>query len=138
MRYESESEGIRVSVRPTFSLARSTPSDHTWVFSYRIEMENRGASTAQLLYRHWRIHDSVGDDLEVDGEGVVGEQPVLGPGGLHAYSSFCVLRSPAGTMEGYYTFERDDGTRFRVPVPQFRLEAPIPSRDGDDGPRMMN
>ena len=138
MCYESESEGIRVSVRPSFSLARSDPGDHTWVFSYRIEMENRGADMARLLYRHWHIHDSVGHDLEVDGEGVVGEQPMLGPGGLHAYSSFCVLRSPAGYMEGYYTFERADGSRFRVAIPRFNLEAPLPPRGDDERPEVMN
>lgn len=138
MRYESESEGIHVRVRPSFSLARSDPGDRTWVFNYRIEMENLGADTARLLYRHWLIHDSTGDDTEVDGEGVVGEQPMLDPGGLHAYSSFCVLRSPAGYMEGYYTFERDDGSRFRVAVPRFRLEAPLSPRRDDDPPEAMN
>lgn len=138
MRYETESEGIRVRVQPAFSLARSDPGEGTFVFSYQIEMENHGAATAQLLFRHWLIHDSVGDDLEVDGEGVVGEQPVLQPGGAHAYQSFCVLRSPAGYMEGHYTFVRDDGSRFRVPVPRFRLEAPLRSREDDERPQVMH
>jgi ApaG protein len=138
MHYEAETEGIRVQVRPSFSLARSDPTEGMFVFSYRIEMENRGAGPARLLFRHWLIHDSVGDDLEVDGEGVVGEQPLLGPGDAHSYASFCVLRSPAGYMEGHYVFARDDGTRFQVAVPRFLLEAPLPPRDDDDRPRVMN
>ena len=70
----------------------------------------------------------------MDGEGVVGEQPLLGPGESHSYSSFCVLRSPRGYMEGHYTFQRPDGRRFRVPVPRFHFEGPfpIPPVDGDD------
>jgi ApaG protein len=138
MRYETESEGIRVKVDPSFSLARSDPAEGTFVFSYRVEMENRGPDAAQLLFRHWFIHDAVGEDLEVDGEGVVGQQPLLRPGEAHAYSSFCVLRSPAGYMEGHYTFVRGDGSRFLVPVPRFLLEAPLPPREDDAPARAMN
>jgi ApaG protein len=140
MRDESMAEGIRVRVRPAFSLARSDPSAGTWVFSYRVELENEGTDPARLLFRHWLIHDSAGEDMEVDGEGVVGEQPLLHPGDLHAYSSFCVLQSPIGYMEGYYTFVRSDGERFRVPVPRFALEAPFSpgAPDDDEQPRQMN
>jgi ApaG protein len=138
MLYHAETEGIRVSVQPSFSLARSDPGEGTFVFSYRVEMENHGPESAQLLFRYWHIHDAAGDDMEVEGEGVVGEQPLLLPGAQHAYSSFCVLRSPAGYMEGHYTFVRDDGTRFRVPVPRFSLSGPLPGRESDDRPPLMN
>lgn len=124
-RYEKTTEGIRVRVRPAFSLAESEPTDGHYVFSYEVALENRGVEGARLLFRHWRIHDAGGEDTEVDGEGVVGEQPYLAPGGRHTYRSFCVLESPAGYMEGYYTFVRPDGTRFRVEVPRFQLNAPI-------------
>ena len=124
-------EGIRVRVQPQFSLARSDPGEQTFVFSYRVDLTNDGHEDARLLYRHWRIHDAVGEDAEVDGEGVVGEQPLLGPGDSHSYSSFCVLRSPRGFMEGHYTFQRPDGRHFRVPVPRFHFEAPFPPLDGD-------
>ena len=87
-------------------------------------MENQSGEVAQLLYRHWRIHDSGGEDQEVDGEGVLGEQPTLAPGKSHVYESFCVLHSPLGFMEGYYTFVRVTGEEFRVPVPRFDLRAP--------------
>lgn len=132
--YENSSDGIRVTVAPLFSLADSDPSDDTFVFTYDVEVENQGEAPAQLLFRHWTIHDSVGEDTEVDGEGVVGEQPSLAPGQSHGYRSYCVLRSPLGYMEGYYTFVRPDGRRFRVDVPRFHLRAPIgpvlPEGDG--------
>lgn len=131
-------EGISIQVRPRFSLARSDPADRTFVFSYRVELVNEGEEDARLLFRHWRIHDAAGEDSEVDGEGVVGEQPLLAPGGSHSYSSFCVLRSPIGYMEGYYTFQRPDGRRFRVPVPRFHFEAPLPSLDTTDESPVMH
>ena len=125
MRYEKATEGIRVQVSPRYSLADSEPSDGTFVFSYRINMENVGDSSAKLLFRHWLIHDSAGDDSFVDGEGVVGEQPNLEPGDSHEYRSYCVLRSPVGFMEGYYTFARSGGEQFRVEVPRFHLNGPL-------------
>ena len=109
MDYEQITEGIRVSVSPSFSFPYSAPEDGKFVFTYLVQVENQSGEEAQLLFRHWLIHDSEGDDSEVDGEGVVGEQPTLGPGKSHAYESFCVLQSPVGFMEGYYTFVRPTG-----------------------------
>lgn len=121
------SDEIRVTVHPAFSLAWSDPGVGRYVFTYHVRMENRGEHAARLLYRHWKIHDPAGEDIQVDGEGVVGEQPLLQPGASHEYSSHCVLRSPVGGfMEGYYTFVRLDGTRFRAPVPRFGLDALLP------------
>ena len=125
MRYEKSTQGIRVEVSPRFSLADSDPAEGSFVFSYTINMANESEATAQLLFRHWRIHDAAGDDSMVDGEGVVGEQPVLAPGESHEYQSYCVLRSPVGFMEGHYTFVRDDGDRFKVEVPRFHLTGPL-------------
>lgn len=125
MRFEAITHRIRVSVEPRYLDAESSAARERYVFLYRVRLENLGSEAVQLLYRHWLIHDSVGDDSEVDGEGVVGEQPVLEPGGGHAYTSYCVLSSPGGYMEGYYTFRRSEGTRFRVRVPRFVLQAPL-------------
>ena len=138
MRYQSETDGIRVSVRPRFSLAQSDPAAGTYVFSYEVELENGSPDPAQLLFRHWRIHDAAGDDTIVDGEGVVGQQPLLVPGGSHHYSSFCVLRSPVGWMEGYYTFARPGEEDFRVAVPRFDLEAPLPPPGGEEQVEITN
>jgi ApaG protein len=146
MRYEQSTDDIRIWVQPRFSLADSNPADGTFVFSYEITMQNEGKTPAQLLFRHWYIHDSGGDDAEVDGEGVVGERPLLGPGDSHQYQSFCVLRSPVGYMEGYYTFVRPNGDKFRVEVPRFELNGPFvlpsPAIDLEQGeeqePGLMN
>lgn len=132
MWYEKETDGIRVAVRPNFSMARSEPAEGTYVFSYRVRVTNVGGDTAQLLFRYWNIHDSAGDDSVVEGEGVVGEQPTLLPDQDHEYRSFCVLRSPAGYMEGYYTFQRADGSRFRAVIPRFHLTAPLALSDRKD------
>ena len=95
--------------------------------------------------RTWLIHDAVGEDSLVDGEGVVGKQPLLEPGDSHEYQSYCVLRSPVGFMEGYYTFARKNGEQFRVEVPRFQLNGPLvmPGRgpdlfDDDQGTRTMH
>ena len=125
MRYEKATEGIRVRVQPRFSLAESAPADGTFVFSYHVILANEGPIAAQLLFRHWRIHDSATGDSVVDGEGVIGQQPFLAPGGSHEYSSYCVLQSPVGYMEGHYTFVRPDGRQFKVEVPRFHLSGPL-------------
>lgn len=126
MKYQRTTQGIRVSVQPRFSLAQSDPSEGRFVFLYHVLMENQSAEPAQLLFRHWRIHEAGGTDSVLDGEGVVGEQPLLMPGSKHEYQSFCILRSPVGFMEGYYTFAGADGEEFQVEVPRFQLSAPWP------------
>ena len=118
-----ETDGIRVTVRPRYLADQSLPHALRYVFAYFVRIENVGSLGAQLRNRRWRIHDDVGEDTEVAGEGVIGEQPLLPPGGVHEYNSFCVLKSPSGWMEGYYTFAREDGTRFRAEIPRFLLDA---------------
>ena len=118
-----ESHGVRVTVRPRYLAEQSLPHAGRYVFAYAVRIENVGTQPVQLLSRRWLIHDDVGEDLEVSGEGVVGEQPSLAPGTVHEYGSFCVLKSPSGWMEGHYTFVRDDGSRFRALIPRFDLDA---------------
>jgi ApaG protein len=122
-RFYRETDGIRITVRPWFSAEHSDPLEPRYVFVYNITIENESERTAQLLWRHWYIHDVVAGDSEVAGEGVVGEQPVLAPGDSHEYESFCVLRGPLGHMEGWYEFVRPDRTKFRADVPRFELNA---------------
>lgn len=113
--------GIRVSVRPTYLAERSNPMLSQYVFSYHIRIENVGDIAAQLRSRRWLIHDESAGDTVVEGEGVVGEQPQIAPGGVHEYRSFCVLKAPNGWMEGAYRFVRDDGTSFQAYIPRFTL-----------------
>lgn len=117
------SEGIRITVRPTFLVEQSSAVLGQFVFSYHIRIENVSGVASQLRTRHWRIHDPVGGDSIVEGEGVVGEQPHLLPGEVHEYRSFCVLKAPHGWMEGNYRFVREDGSGFRARIPRFDLDA---------------
>lgn len=119
-----ETDTMRVTVRPEYAVDHSDPRSWRYVFVYHVTIENVGDGIAQLYWRHWLIHDLVAGDHEVEGEGVVGQSPILGPGDRHHYQSFCVLRGPSGHMEGFYHFRRTDGTIFRAPIPRFVLHAP--------------
>ena len=125
--FYKESFGIRITVRPMYLREQSKPWMGHYVFAYFIRIENVGQQAAQLLSRRWLIHDSIGEDTEVKGEGVVGEQPVISPGGVHEYQSFCVLKSAEGFMEGHYDFVRADGDQFAAEIPRFRLSASEPT-----------
>lgn len=119
--FNRTTEGIRITAQPYFLRDQSDPEEERYVFTYHVRIENTGDRAAQLLWRHWFIHDSVGGDTEVEGEGVVGETPLIGPGESHEYQSFCVLQGPSGHMEGYYEFRRPDGSVFRATIPRFLL-----------------
>ena len=118
-------EGIKVSVKTEYQSEYSSPLQAHFVFTYRITIENASEYTIQLLRRHWLIYDSNGSVREVEGEGVVGQQPVLEPGEIHEYVSGCNLRSSMGKMVGTYLIERVmDGKRLRVAIPEFMMVVP--------------
>ena len=119
--YYKESNGIRITVRPVYLREQSEPAARHYVFAYYVRIENVGSLPAQLISRRWLIHDSIGEDTEVEGEGVVGEQPNIPPGDVHEYQSFCILKSGEGFMEGHYNFVRSDSTTFRAEIPRFIL-----------------
>src|SRR5919112_4007403 len=121
--FYKETHGMRITVRPLYLPEQSRPVQRHYVFAYFVRIENIGEQAAQLLSRRWLIHDSVGEDTEVEGEGVVGEQPLIHPGQVHEYQSFCVLKSPDGYMEGQYFFVRQDGSKFTAEIPRFQLRA---------------
>lgn len=121
--FHRETNGIRVTVRPLYLGNQSRPAQHHFVFAYFVRIENIGRQAVQLLTRRWHIHDSAGEDTEVEGDGVIGEQPRIARGSVHEYQSFCVLRSPTGYMEGEYRFVRADGTHFASEIPRFPLYA---------------
>ena len=117
------SNGFRVTVRPAFLHDQSAPDQGQFVFAYFVRIENVGTRPAQLLSRRWLIHDDNGEDTEVVGDGVVGEQPIIVPGGVHEYQSFCVLKGKSGFMEGEYFFQADGGEPFACEIPRFALIA---------------
>jgi ApaG protein len=120
----AETEGIRVSVRPEYLKARSSPGQRQYAFAYHVTIANEGKRTAQLMTRHWIITHGDGTVEEVRGAGVVGEQPVLKPGQSHQYASGCVLPTPHGTMHGTYHFVREDGTELDAEIAPFLLAVP--------------
>jgi ApaG protein len=115
---------IRVDVETTYVEAQSNPQEDRFVFAYTITIRNEGQFAARLLTRHWVITDANGKVQEVQGSGVVGEQPHLEPGQGFRYSSGAVLETPVGSMHGSYQMLADDGHRFDAPIAAFSLAMP--------------
>jgi len=121
---DSPDYAIDVDVATRFLDDQSAPEDGRYVFAYTIRIHNRGSVPAQLLRRHWVITDANGKVEEVEGEGVVGEQPWLRPGEDFRYTSGAILETALGTMQGRYDMLADDGTRFDAPIATFTLSVP--------------
>jgi ApaG protein len=120
-------QGIRVTVVPEFIPERSSPEEGRYAFAYTVRVANEGTEPAQLVNRHWIITDSDGYVEEVQGAGVVGHQPLLHPGEHFEYTSWCLIRTPRGTMHGTYQMVRPDGRRFDAEIAPFSLVAPTAS-----------
>jgi ApaG protein len=120
---EAVTNNIRVEVIARHSPENSKPLDDQWVFQYTVRITNQGDDTVQLLTRHWIITDGVGQVHEVQGPGVVGEQPVLAPGESFKYSSWCPLKTPTGVMRGTYQMTRPSGEQFDIEIAPFALKA---------------
>jgi ApaG protein len=121
--YTKTTEGLTVTVQSYFMEDRSDFMKRNFFFVYFISIRNDGPAAVKLLRRHWYIHDAEAQDYEVKGDGVVGEQPLIEPGRVYEYNSFCVLKSFEGSMEGTYTMERGDGSTFEAEIPRFFLKA---------------
>jgi ApaG protein len=117
-------EGVRVVVQAQFLPEQSSPTARRFVFAYTIRISNESPVNVKLVSRHWLIQHASGKREEVRGPGVVGEQPVIAPGGGYQYTSGCILTTPHGTMEGTYEMVRDDGSTFRAAIPAFSLAMP--------------
>ncbi len=119
-------KGIRITAEPVYLPKESRPAQHAYYHAYRITIENQSQETVQLLRRHWFIIDSNGLRREVEGEGVVGEQPIIEPGRAHQYSSWCPLMTDVGKMYGTFLMQRrSDNQLFKVIVPEFKLIPPF-------------
>lgn len=115
---------ISINVATDYVDEQSDPDIGRYVFAYTITISNQGKIAARLLSRHWVITDGNGKVQEVDGDGVVGEQPHLSPGEEFRYSSGAVLETPVGSMQGRYRMQADNGTDFEAPIPAFTLAVP--------------
>jgi ApaG protein len=119
-------DGVRVSVETQYQPEYSNPANEHFMFAYKIYIENLSDYTVQLMRRHWHIFDSNGTRREVEGEGVVGQQPVIEPGESHEYISGCNLKTDMGSMKGEYQMLRlMDNALFDVQIPEFYLIAPF-------------
>ena len=120
------SEGVAISVEAYYEAGFSNMVNNEFMFAYRITIENKNIFPIKLLSRHWYIFDSIGDRREVQGDGVVGEQPVIYPGNSYQYISGCNLRSEMGTMHGSYLFENlHNKLTFTTIIPQFEMLVPF-------------
>ncbi|TKD50115.1 Co2+/Mg2+ efflux protein ApaG [Sphingomonas baiyangensis] len=121
---EARTRGIVVRTSVSYLPEQSDPERGRWFWAYHIRIENEGDGAVQLLTRHWIITDGRGLRHAVEGEGVVGEQPMIAPGASFDYVSGCPLSTPTGSMQGAYQMLGEDGETFDVAIPKFALVAP--------------
>ncbi|MCW7547863.1 Co2+/Mg2+ efflux protein ApaG [Photorhabdus sp. APURE] len=115
---------VSIQVQSVYVESQSCPDQRRFVFAYTITIRNLGREPVQLINRYWLITNSDSHQTEVQGEGVVGEQPIIQPGAEYRYTSGAILETPLGTMEGHYEMIDHNGEPFRVAIPVFRLAIP--------------
>jgi ApaG protein len=115
---------IQINVETNYLVQESQPEKARYLFSYTITIKNQGTVSARLLSRYWKITAGNGTEQEVEGDGVVGMHPYLGPDEEFTYTSAAMLDTPVGMMQGHYTMLDDDGARFDVDIPSFTLAVP--------------
>ena len=121
---DTTTRGIRIEVESTYLSDRSSPRDSQYLFAYHVRISNVGSETAQLVSREWIITSADGEVERVKGPGVVGETPVLPPGGAFEYTSYCPLKTTVGSMQGSYQMVTSDGERFEAQIAPFTLAVP--------------
>jgi len=122
--YHAETRAISVDVVPFFLEDESDPDDNHYVWAYQVTITNNGPEHVQLLRRHWMITDAAGNRQDVQGDGVIGEQPHLNPGESFEYTSGCPLTTASGIMVGTYLMENTKGESFDIAIPAFSLDSP--------------
>ena len=121
----SSNTPIKVSVETFYVDGQSEPEKDKYVFAYTITIKNHSLCATKLLSRYWLITDANGKETEVEGEGVVGETPTIGPGESYTYTSGAVIDTPIGTMQGYYQMRNEFGNEFQAPINVIRLASDI-------------
>ncbi len=123
VKYTAVTGEICVDVYPVYLDGESSYSMNRFIFAYFVIITNNGQNPVRLCRRYWNIREKNRRSKEVEGEGVVGKQPLIEAGESYYYDSFCILKSFEGSMEGTYTMEDEDGRQFRVTIPRFDLKA---------------
>ena len=126
--YEARTRDIVVRVFPVYAAEESSPDQGLYLWSYTVEIENHGAETVQLIARAWTITDGLNRSTEVEGSGVVGEQPELRPREAFRYVSNCPLPTASGTMTGHFQMMTEAGEVFDAAIPEFSLHLPGAAR----------
>jgi len=121
---DTTTRGFRIQVKSAYLSDRSSPRDGQYLFAYLVRISNVGSETAQLVSREWIITSADGEAEHVKGPGVVGEQPMLPPGGVFEYTSYCPLKTSVGSMQGSYQMVTADGERFDAQITPFTLAVP--------------
>ncbi len=124
-KYASKTGEIHITVQPFFLRSHSFPEKSQFMWSYHVQIENKGDVPCQLVNRFWHITDGNGHIQRVSGEGVVGKKPILNPGELFEYTSGTPLPTPSGFMSGYYEMETAEGEIIKVSIPHFSLDSPF-------------
>jgi ApaG protein len=132
--YFETTQDILIEVFPSYVPERSAPESNQYFYAYKIKITNNSQTACRVIHRHWKIKDGNGKTYDVQGSGVVGEQPMLAPGEFYEYTSFCPLHSPYGNMRGKYQMIDQFGERFWVTVPVFFFRPP---RDVSPGPSVI-
>jgi ApaG protein len=122
--YEAVTDGVRIRVRPRFLHDESEPTRSRYMWSYTIDVENESERVWTIARRHWQIIDSAGRMQAVDGDGVIGQTPTLGPGERFTYMSGAPLATPSGIMSGTYDLVGEDGQEMVAIIPTFSLDSP--------------
>ncbi len=135
--YFESTQDILIEVFPSYVPERSSPENNQFFYAYKIKITNNGEIACRVIHRHWKIKDGNGKVYDVQGSGVVGEQPMLQPGEHFEYTSFCPLHSPYGNMRGKYQMIDEHGERFWVTVPVFFFRPPKDLMIEKDGPSVI-
>jgi ApaG protein len=122
--YTCTTQDIQVEVTPSYVADRSDPLNNQYFYAYKIKITNNSVISCKIIHRHWKIKDGNGKIFEVQGTGIVGEQPMLLPQESYEYTSFCPLNSPYGNMRGKYQMIDEFGNRFWVEIPLFFFRQP--------------
>mgnify|MGYP001440087474 CR=1 FL=1 len=122
--YSKTTKGVTVTVTPYFLDDQSSPQEGHYVWAYQVNIKNSSANTIKLNRRNWVIIDANGKIMNIQGEGVVGEFPILHPGESFEYTSGTPLKTTNGFMQGFYLMSQKNGDQLKIDIPTFSLDSP--------------
>ena len=122
--YSKTTNDVTVTVKPYFLDDQSSPQESHFVWAYQVNITNSGSKPIKVSHRNWLIIDANGKVINVQGEGVVGEFPIIEPGQTFEYTSGTPLKTNSGIMQGFYLVSQDNGEKLKIDIPTFSLDSP--------------